>query len=86
MLVLHVEQEWVAGNTLFKNKNVHKYKWVRQDGIRVVEKAMMDYVVVEKAMMDYMVVSKNVIGRLLGVRFSEGRMTLCLTITWWRES
>ena len=43
-----VEREMVVGNTLFKKKDIHKYTWVRQEGGRVVDKAMMDYVAVPR--------------------------------------
>ena len=46
----------VVVNTLFK-KDIHKYTWMRQDIGRVVDRAMMDYVIV----------LKNIIGRLLDV-------------------
>lgn len=61
----------VVENTLFKNKDIHKYRWVRQDGGRVVDKAIMDYVVV----------LKNVTGRLLDVDSLEGRVKMALTTT-----
>ena len=54
----------MVGNTLFYKKDIDKYTWMRQDKGRVVDRAMMDY----------MVVSRNVIGRLLDVRvLREGK-------------
>ena len=54
----------MVGNTLFNKKDIDKYTWMRQDKGRVVDRAMMDY----------MVVSRNVIGRLLDVRvLREGK-------------
>uniref|UniRef100_A0A8C8DHP6 ribonuclease H n=1 Tax=Oryzias sinensis TaxID=183150 RepID=A0A8C8DHP6_9TELE len=42
------EREMVIGNTWFRKKEIHKYTWVRQSGGRVIDKALMDYVVVSK--------------------------------------
>jgi len=62
MIGLCVEREMVIGNTLFAKKDIYKYTWVRQEGGRVVDRAMMDYVVV----------SRKVIGNLLDVRVLRG--------------
>ncbi|KAK7907805.1 hypothetical protein WMY93_016417 [Mugilogobius chulae] len=56
------EREMVIGNTWFRKKEIHKYTWVRQAGGRVIDKAMMDYVVV----------SKGACGRLLDVSVKRG--------------
>ena len=45
-------------NTMFKKKDIHKYTWMKQDGGRIVDRAMMDYVVI----------SRDMVGRLLDVR------------------
>ena len=47
---------------MFKKKDIHKYTWMRNDNERVVDRAMMDYVVV----------LRKVIGRLLNVRALRG--------------
>ena len=62
MIGMCMEREMVIGNTYFKKKEIYKYTWVRQEGGRVVDRALMDYVVV----------SKNVRGRLLDVRVLRG--------------
>ena len=62
MIGLCVERDMVVGNTFFKKKDIYKYTWVRQEDGRVVDRALMDYVVV----------SRNVIGRLLDVRVLRG--------------
>ena len=62
MIGMCVEREVVIGNTYFEKKEIYKYTWVRQESGRVVDRALMDYVVV----------SKNVIGTLLDVRVLRG--------------
>ncbi|WP_435331512.1 hypothetical protein, partial [Klebsiella pneumoniae] len=57
MIGMCIEREMVIGNTFFKKKEIYKYTWVRQEGGRVVDRALMDYVVV----------SRNERGRLLDV-------------------
>ena len=49
-----MEKKWrmAIGNTLFKKKDIHNYKYMRHD----------DGTVVDKAMICYVVVSRNVIG------------------------
>ena len=61
MIGLCVERELVIGNT-FKKKEIHTYTWERQDVGRIVDRALMDYVVV----------SKDMVGRLLDVRVLRG--------------
>ena len=50
MLEMCIERELVIANTVFKKKDVHKYTWVRVDSGRVVDRALMDYVVVSRRM------------------------------------
>ena len=38
------KQELVVGNSLFKKNDVYKYTWLRMAERRVVDKALMDYV------------------------------------------
>ena len=55
-------QELTIGNTLFKKKKKNKYTWMRVVRGRVVERALMDYVIV----------SKKSIGRLMDVHVYRG--------------
>ena len=43
-----LEQELVIGNTLFKKKKKNKYTWARVDKGKVVDRALMDYVIVSR--------------------------------------
>ena len=62
LLELCLEQEMSVGNTWFKKKSINKWTWVRVDGGRVVDRAVMDYVLV----------SKSLKGRLLDVHVYRG--------------
>ena len=44
LLEMCAEQELLVGNSWFKKKNVYKYTWLRMVEGRVVDKALMDYV------------------------------------------
>ena len=44
LLEMCTEQELVVGNSWFKKKDVYKYTWLRMAEGRVVNKALMDYV------------------------------------------
>lgn len=72
MIRLCVEQEMVVRDTLFKKKDSCKHMWMRQDGSRVVDRAIMNYAVVPR----------NVVGSLLDVRVfrreSKGMLNHCL--------
>ena len=57
-----IDQELVVGNTYFKKKKKNKFTWARVVGGRVVERALMDYVLVPK----------RVVGRLLDVHVYRG--------------
>jgi len=57
-----LEQEMIVGNTCFKKKNVNKWTWVRVDHGRVIDRAVMDYIIVPK----------RLIGRLLDVHVWRG--------------
>ena len=48
LLEMCVERELVIGNSMFKKKRLNKYTWIRVADGRVVEKALMDYVLIEK--------------------------------------
>ena len=52
------EQELVVGNSWFKKNDVFKYTWLRMVEGRVVDRALMDYVLLPKRML----------GRLLDVK------------------
>ena len=52
------EQELVVGSSLFKNKDVYKYTWLRLAEGRAVDRELMDYVLLPKRML----------GRLLDVK------------------
>ena len=59
---VHAEQELVAGNSLLRKNDVYKYTWVRMVERRVVNRALMDYVLLPK----------RIRGRLLDVKVSRG--------------
>ena len=59
---LHGMQELVVGNSLFKKNDVYKYTWLRNADERVVDKALMDYVLLPRRML----------GRLLDVKVWRG--------------
>ena len=62
MLEMCIEKELVIANTVFKKKDIHKYTWVRRAHGRIVDRALMDYVVV----------SKRVRGRVMDVNVLRG--------------
>ena len=41
-----MEQELVIGNNFFKKKGINKYTWIRVANGRVIERALMDYVLI----------------------------------------
>ena len=45
------EHELVVGNTFFKKRLINKYTWERVNVGKVVDRALMDYVVIEKTML-----------------------------------
>ena len=47
-----VEQELAIGNSFFKKKGINKYTWIR---------------VIERALMDYVLITKRMVGRLKDV-------------------
>ena len=55
-------QELAIGNTFFKKKKKNKYTWMRVVGGRVVDRALMDYVIV----------SKKSLGRVMDVHVYRG--------------
>ena len=50
LLDMCVEQESVIGNSFFKKKGINKYTWIRMANGRVIERALMDYVLITKRM------------------------------------
>ena len=69
------EQELVVGNSSFKKNDVYKYTWLREAEGRVVDKALMEYVLLPRRML----------GRPLDVKVWRGeRGGDCLTIFWWK--
>merc|ERR1711915_612287 len=62
LLDMCLEQELVIGNSFFRKKGVNKYMWVRVANGRVVERALMDYVLIARRM----------IGRLKDVHVFRG--------------
>ena len=50
LLDMCVEQELVIGNSFFKKKGINKYTWIRVANGRVIERALMDYVLITKRM------------------------------------
>ena len=57
-----VEQELAIGNIFFKTKGINKYTWIRVVNGRVIERALMDYVLITKRM----------VGRLKDVHVFRG--------------
>ena len=62
LLEMCAEQELVVGNSWFNKKDVCKYTWLRMAEGRVVDRALMDYVLLPKRML----------GRLLDVKLRKG--------------
>ena len=54
LLEMCVERELVIGNTWFSKKDIHKYTWVRVANGRIIERALMDYVLVHKSVSERM--------------------------------
>ena len=52
LLEMCAEQELVVGNSLFKKKDVYKYRWLRMAKGSVVDKALMDYLLLPKRMLE----------------------------------
>ena len=50
LLDMCVEQELLIGNRFFKKKGIDKYTWIRVANGRVIERALMDYVLITKRM------------------------------------
>merc|ERR1712055_719203 len=48
LLEMCMERELVVGNSMFKKKRINKYTWIRVADGRVVDKALMDYVLIER--------------------------------------
>ena len=63
ILEMCAEQELVVGNSWFKKNDVYKYTWLRISEGRVVDKALMDYVLLPRRML----------GRLLDVSVERRR-------------
>ena len=51
LLEMCAEQELVVGNSWFKKKDVYEYTWLRMAEGRVVDKALMDYVLLPRRML-----------------------------------
>ena len=64
----------ISSNVYLNKNNVYKYKWLRMAEGRVVDKALMDYVLLPRRML----------GRLLDVKVWRGEGGRCLTIFWWK--
>ena len=62
LLDMCVEQELAIGNSFFKKKGINKYTWIRVANGRVIERALMDYVLITKRM----------VGRLKDVHVFRG--------------
>ena len=74
LLEMCAQQELVVGNSWFKKNDVYKYTCLRMAEGRVVDKALMDYVLLPRRML----------GRLLDVKVWRGEGGDCLTIFWWK--
>ena len=57
-----VEQELIIGNSFFKKKWINEYTWISVSNGRVIERALMDYVLITKRM----------VGRLKDVHVFRG--------------
>ena len=57
-----VEKELAVGNSFFRKRKINKYTWVKVVGGRVVERALMDY----------MLITKRMIGRVKDVHVFRG--------------
>ena len=75
LLEMCAGQELVVGNSWFKKNDVYKYTWLRMAEGRVVDKALMDY----------MLLPIRMLGRLLDLKVWRGEEGGgdCLTIFWW---
>ena len=62
LLDMCVEQDLAIGNSIFKKKGINKYTWIRVANGRVIERALMDYVLITKRM----------VGRLKDVHVFRG--------------
>ena len=62
LLDMCVEQELAIGNSFFKKKGINKYTWIRVANGRVIERALMDYVLI----------TKRIVGRLKDVHVFRG--------------
>ena len=72
LLDMCVEQELVIGNSFFKKKGINRYTWIRVANGRVIERALMDYVLITKRM----------VGRLKNVHVFRVWLLVCLIIFW----
>ena len=59
LIELCLEHDLVVGNSVFQKKDINKYTWARVSDGRMLDRALMDYVVVSRA----------VVSRLLDVNF-----------------
>ena len=62
LLNMCVENDLIVGNSLFKKRAINKYTWVRVERGRMIEKALMDYVLIARSM----------VGRLKDVHVYRG--------------
>ena len=62
LLEICAEHEFVVGNSRFKKNDVYQYTWLRMAEGRVVDKALMNY----------MLLPRRMLGRLLGVKVWRG--------------
>ena len=69
LLEMCAEQKLVVGSSWFKKNDLYKHSWLRMAEGRVVDKALMDYVLLPRGML----------GRLLDVKGGD-----CLTIFAWK--
>ena len=68
-----VEQELVI--VFFKKKGINKYTWIRVANGRVIERALMDYVLITKRM----------VGRLKDVHVLGVWLMVCQIILWFKQ-
>ena len=60
---------------VFKKKEINKYTWIRVANGRVIERALMDYVLITKRM----------VGRLKDVHVLGVWLLVCLIIFWLKQ-
>jgi len=77
---LCMEHELMIGNTCFRKKDINKYTWVRVSNGRVIDRALMDYVIVSRSMRMRLLDVHVLRGEACGMSdhyLVEGRVKVC---------